>query len=95
MNWIAACMLSTVSVQSIYTTRFPGMGRKNTGAEHGVPRDDWKYDEEWEKEEEENESRKPPPPEKQCVNCLHWVPREAPSCSWCGKGFPEGGRGRD
>ncbi len=60
-----------------------------------MPRDDWKYDEEWEKEEEESESRRPLPPEKQCLNCLHWVPREAPSCSWCGKGFPEGGRGRD
>ncbi len=53
-----------------------------------MSRDDWKYDEEWEKEEEESESRKPPSPEKQCANCLHWIPREAPSCSWCGRSFP-------
>ncbi len=55
-----------------------------------LARDDWKYyDEEMEEWEEES---KAPPLEKQCLNCLHWAPREAPSCSWCGKPFDDGGR---
>lgn len=49
-----------------------------------MPRDDWKHDEEmWEDAGEE--AGKEPPPERQCPHCLHWVPREDPICSWCGK----------
>ncbi len=52
-----------------------------------VSRDDWKYDEEmWDEKEGEPEKILP---EKQCPQCLHWVPREYPSCSWCGKPFRE------
>jgi hypothetical protein len=56
---------------------------KEKGA-FGLARDDWKYHDEDMEEEEEGE-RKPPPPEIQCGNCLRWIPRESPSCSWCGK----------
>ncbi|MBI5418945.1 MAG: hypothetical protein HZA60_02545 [Deltaproteobacteria bacterium] len=57
-----------------------------------MARDDWKYyDDEM---DEEGEDKKVLPPEKQCKNCLHWVPREAPSCSWCGKPFEDDGRDR-
>ena len=52
-----------------------------------MPRDDWKYDEEmWEDEEGE---KKKVSPEKQCARCLHWIPRESPSCDWCGKVFED------
>jgi hypothetical protein len=47
-----------------------------------LARDDWKYHDE---DMDEEEERKPPPPEIQCGNCLHWIPRESTSCSWCGK----------
>jgi hypothetical protein len=64
---------------------------KGTGARRaacriggGMGRDDWMYDEDvWEEGEEEAEKR--PSPEVQCPNCQHWVPREAPYCSWCMK----------
>ena len=52
-----------------------------------VSRDDWKYDEEMWDEKPEGEEKVPP--EKQCPRCLHWVPREHPYCSWCGKAFRE------
>lgn len=51
-----------------------------------MARDDWKYHDDDEMEEGEVE-KKDLPPEKQCKNCFHWVPREAPSCVWCGKPF--------
>lgn len=52
-----------------------------------MSRDDWKYDEDmW---DEKGEEEKEIPPEKQCPRCLHWVPREFPYCSWCGKAFRE------
>jgi hypothetical protein len=52
-----------------------------------MPRDDWKYDEDmWEDEEGE---KKKASPEKQCARCLHWIPRESPSCNWCGKVFED------
>jgi hypothetical protein len=51
-----------------------------------LARDDWKYHDDDEMEEGEVE-KKDLPPEKQCRNCFHWVPREAPSCVWCGKPF--------
>jgi hypothetical protein len=52
--------------------------------EEGMPRDDWKYDEDmW--EEGREEEGKEPPKEKQCPRCLHWVPREESFCSWCGR----------
>lgn len=68
--------------------------RKDNGTEEkgsfGMARDDWKYyDEDMEEGDEEKE--KVLPPEKQCNNCLHWVQREAPSCSWCGKPFDDDG----
>ena len=48
-------------------------------------RDDWKYDEEmWEGSGEEEEGAKPRA-EKQCRQCLHWLPIEATYCAWCGK----------
>jgi hypothetical protein len=51
-----------------------------------MPRDDWKYDEEmWDGEEEEEKLSA----EKQCLRCNHWVPRESPYCSWCGRVFEE------
>ena len=52
-------------------------------------KDDWKYDEDaW--NEMENEGKKAaPPPEKQCIQCLHWVDREALYCPWCGKALGE------
>ena len=50
-------------------------------------RDDWKYDEEmWEGGEDEKMDS---PPDKQCRQCLHWVPRDASYCPWCGKVFPD------
>ncbi len=52
-----------------------------------MPRDDWKYDEEmWDDDAGEKEKL---PPEKQCQRCLHWLPRESPHCSWCGKVFED------
>jgi hypothetical protein len=52
-----------------------------------MPRDDWKYDEDmWEGDEEEKEKVTP---EKQCMRCNHWLPRESPYCSWCGKVFED------
>lgn len=52
-----------------------------------MARDDWKYDEDmWDDAEWD---RKPVPPERQCKQCLHWVPQEAPYCSWCGKVFED------
>jgi hypothetical protein len=56
-----------------------------------LARDDWKYYDEEMEEGEEEEGGKAPPLEKQCRNCLHWVQREAPSCSWCGKPFDDDG----
>jgi hypothetical protein len=51
-----------------------------------LARDDWKHDEEmWDEKEEE----KKPSLEKQCPRCLHWLPRETPFCSWCGKVFED------
>ncbi len=51
-------------------------------------RDDWKYDEEaWDEVIEEKGNA--PPPERQCPLCLHWIDREAPCCSWCGKAQEE------
>ncbi len=53
-----------------------------------MARDDWKYyDDEMEEGEEEKKALLP---EKQCKHCLHWVPQESPSCSWCGKPFEDG-----
>jgi len=50
-----------------------------------LARDDWKYyDDEMEEGEEEKKALLP---EKQCKHCLHWVPQEAPICSWCEKPF--------
>ncbi len=49
-------------------------------------RDDWKYYDEMGDEEQEESTH---PREKQCLNCLHVVPFEAPYCPWCGKQFPE------
>jgi hypothetical protein len=57
-----------------------------------LARDDWKYYDE-DEQMEEGEEKKPLPPEKQCKNCLHWVAREAPSCSWCGKVFEDRDKG--
>jgi len=58
-----------------------------------MPRDDWKYDEEmWEETGEEEEK---PSPERQCPRCLHFVPREATYCTWCGKPFEDRDRDRD
>lgn len=52
-----------------------------------MPRDDWKYDEDmWDNDEEEKEKVTP---EKQCMRCNHWLPRESPYCSWCGKVFED------
>lgn len=52
-------------------------------------RDDWKYDEEmWEGSNEEEEDVKRPS-EKQCRQCLHWLPLEATYCTWCGKVFED------
>ncbi|NJD61677.1 MAG: hypothetical protein FIA93_03050 [Deltaproteobacteria bacterium] len=56
-----------------------------------LARDDWKYHDEDMEDEEEN---KPPPSEIQCGNCLRWIPRESPSCSWCGKRIDKGDRHR-
>lgn len=70
------------------------MNRRSTNREKGtyrLARDDWKYYDEEMEEGEEEEAGKPPPLEKQCRNCLHWVPREAPTCSWCGKPFDDDG----
>jgi hypothetical protein len=63
----------------------PGQGYGPHGfVEVGMSRDDWKYDEDmW--EEGREEEGKEPPPEKQCPRCLHWMPREEPFCSWCGR----------
>mgnify|MGYP002066761270 CR=1 FL=1 len=55
-----------------------------------MARDDWKYHDE-DTEEEEDAEAKTPPAEKQCDKCLHWISREASSCSWCGKPFEDGG----
>jgi rRNA maturation endonuclease Nob1 len=57
-----------------------------------LARDDWKYYDD-DMEEGGEEGKKDLPPEKQCRNCLHWVPREAPSCAWCGKPFEDKDRG--
>ena len=58
-----------------------------------MPRDDWKYDEEmWEDAGEEKEA---PNPERQCPRCLHFVPREAAYCTWCGKPFEDRDRDRE
>jgi hypothetical protein len=54
-----------------------------------LARDDWKYYDEDEDMDKGDEKGKPLPPEKQCRHCLHWVPREAPSCTWCGKPLEE------
>ena len=55
-----------------------------------MSRDDWKYDEEmWEgtgEDEDEGAKRRP---EKQCGQCLHWLPLEATYCAWCGKIFED------
>lgn len=54
-------------------------------AEVSLGRDDWKYDEEmWEGTGEEEDGAKPPK-EKQCRQCLHWLPLDATYCAWCGK----------
>ncbi len=53
-------------------------------------RDDWKYDEEmWEGSGEDEEDPKKRRPEKQCRQCLHWLPLEATYCAWCGKIFED------
>jgi hypothetical protein len=56
-----------------------------------MARDDWKYHDE---DMEEEEEKQPPRPEIQCKNCLRWIPRESPSCSWCGKRIDNEDRGR-
>ncbi len=49
-------------------------------------RDDWKYyDDDWSDSEDEERE---PPTERQCPNCLHFFPVDAPYCQWCGKVSP-------
>ncbi len=58
--------------------------------EVSLGRDDWKYDEEmWEGSGEDEEDARKRRPEKQCRQCLHWLPLEATYCAWCGKIFEE------
>lgn len=53
-----------------------------------LARDDWKhYDEDLWDEEPEEETKVPP--QKQCPRCLHFLPREATYCTWCGKPFED------
>jgi len=60
-----------------------------------VGRDDWKYDEDaWEEMADEGKKAELSP-EKQCVQCLHWVDREALYCPWCGKALEERDRRAD
>ncbi len=59
-----------------------------------MARDDWKYFDEDADMEGEEEEKKPLSPEMQCRNCLHWIPRDSLSCSWCGKVFEEKDRNR-
>ena len=52
------------------------------------------YDEDaWDEMEDEGE-KTAPSPEKQCLQCLHWVDREALYCPWCGKPLGEKDRKR-
>ncbi|HUU59446.1 MAG TPA: hypothetical protein VMZ50_07885 [Phycisphaerae bacterium] len=57
-------------------------------------KDDWKYDEDALDEMEDEGERSAPSPEKQCLQCLHWVDREAAYCPWCGKPLGEKDRKR-
>jgi len=59
-----------------------------------MTRNDWKYYDYDEDDSDWMEERKEPPPEKQCVQCLHWVDREALCCQWCGKPLGEMDRKR-
>ena len=50
-----------------------------------MSRDDWKYDEDMWEGSGENEEEGKKRSEKQCRQCLHWLPLEATYCAWCGK----------
>ena len=57
-------------------------------------KDDWKYDEDAWNEMADEGKKADLPPEKQCPQCLHWITREAPYCTWCGKDLRDEDRKR-